>query len=76
VGRFQQGAGCETSSKSDWTIFVVVRFPFFFDGITLSTKATTDSITIEEEATTYINRNGTVATTKRGILKKSRCGAR
>jgi hypothetical protein len=48
----------------------------FFDGITLSLNAATNSTTIKEEATTNINRNGTVATTKRVILKKSRCGAK
>jgi hypothetical protein len=31
---------------------------FFFDGITLSRNATTDSIAIKEEATTNVKRNG------------------
>jgi hypothetical protein len=48
----------------------------FFDGITLSRNATTNSIAIEEEATTDIDQNGTIATKKKVILKKSRCGAK
>jgi hypothetical protein len=48
----------------------------FFDGNTLSRNATTDSIAGREEATTNINRNGTIATQERVILKESRCGAK
>jgi hypothetical protein len=51
--------------------------PFlFFEGITLSRNATTDSIAGREEATTNIDRNGTIATKERVILKESRCGAK
>jgi hypothetical protein len=51
--------------------------PFLlFDGITLSRNTTTDLIATKEEATTNIDRNGTIATKKRVILKKSRCGAK
>jgi hypothetical protein len=48
----------------------------FFDGTTLSRNLATNSIMIEEEAATNIDRNGTVATTNSVMLKKSRCVAK